>query len=393
MWIEREISPELHAAARTFPAVAVIGPRQVGKTSLLERAFPDHRLVSLDLPTMAELAETRPTEFLARFAPPVIIDEVQYAPGLFRYIKAAIDAEPSARGRFILTGSQSYNLMESLSESLAGRVAILDLVGLSGREWAAASHIDHADWFELLWRGSYPGLWADPEHAPSRERWYQAYVATYLERDVRRLLNVGSLRDFERFLRAAAVRNGQLLNMSDLARDVGISPTTARQWLSVLQASNVVMLLEPYHRSLGKRLVKTPKLYFSDTGLPSFLMGYQSVRTLREGPHAGALFETHVVGQFMRHRAWHRPELALWFWQDRSGAEVDLVVEVDQRLVAIECKLAETPDARDTKGLAKLRAFYGDAAVAACYVACTGAHPHEVVPGVEARPGWVVFGM
>ncbi|RMF84451.1 MAG: DUF4143 domain-containing protein, partial [Nitrospirae bacterium] len=245
-----------------------------------------------------------------------------------------------------------------------------------------------AAWQEFLWRGGFPALWAEGAASPARDRWYQGYVATYLERDVRNLLRVGSLRDFERFLRACAARCGQVLNMSELGRDVGISATTARQWLSVLVASNQILLLEPYYRSLGKRLAKSPKLYFTDTGLAAFLMGYQSPAGLWEGPQAGALWETYVVNQWLRWRDWHHPAATLWYWRDQAGNEVDLLIEIDQRLVAIECKRAERPGPDAGRPVARLRRFYGEAAVAHAYVACTTPEPYDLAPGLTAVPGW-----
>jgi len=216
-------------------------------------------------------------------------------------------------------------------------------------------------------------------------------VATYLERDVRNLLKVGSLRDFERFLRACAARCGQTLNMSEIGRDVGISATTAREWISVLVASNQVLLLEPYYRSLGKRLAKSPKLYFTDTGLAAYLMGYQSAKGLWESPQAGALWESYVVNQWVRWRDWHHPAATLWYWRDQAGNEVDLLIEVDQRLIAIECKRAERPPPEVGRGVARLRRFYGDAAVSHAFVACTTTEPYDLAPGVTAVPGWQVW--
>ena len=239
MWIEREITSELRQIAETFPVLVLIGPRQVGKTSLLERTFPDYSYVSLDIGVNAEAAETRPQEFLKQFPPPLILDEIQYAPTFFRHIKTYVDSRRGENGLFILTGSQNFMLMESVTDSLAGRAVIIPFLGLSGHEWEHVKREKEAFlWKEFLWKGGFPALWADLENPPSRERWYQGYVATYLERDVRNLLNIGNLRDFERFLRACAIRCGQTLNISELGRDVGVSATTSRQWLSILQASN-----------------------------------------------------------------------------------------------------------------------------------------------------------
>ena len=262
----------LRRLAAAFPVLILTGARQTGKTALLKRLFPDHHYVSLDLQLLAEQAEEAPASFLQDHPAPLVIDEVQYAPGLFRHLKVAVDAARSRRGQFILTGSQKFPLMRGVSDSLVGRCAVLELPGL------CVDEMRHAGWRqepaatgEMLVRGSFPELWAD-RTVPARE-FYQSYVSTYLERDLRQIVNVGSLRDFERFLRACAVRAGQLLNKSGIARDIGISQTTVGQWLSALEAGNQVTLLEPFFANVGKRLVKSPKLYFNDTGLLCFLLG------------------------------------------------------------------------------------------------------------------------
>jgi len=280
-----------------------VGTRQVGKTSILERIFPDYGYISLDVAANAEAAETRPQEFLNRFPPPVVLDEIQYAPSFFRHMKTFVDSKRGSNGLFVITGSQNFMLMKNLSESLAGRAAVVPFLGLSGKEWIGAKEASkHFHWRDFPWKGYFPALWADPSLAPSRERWYQGYVSTYLERDVRNLLNVGNLRDFERFIRACAVRCGQILNLSELGRDVGVSTPTSKQWLSVLQASNQIFLLEPYFRSLGKRIFKSPKLYFTDTGLAAYLMGFSSADAFWSSREAGALWKNHVINQWLRWR-------------------------------------------------------------------------------------------
>ena len=392
MWIVRSIAETLRSLSCQFPVLVLVGPRQVGKTALLSRVFGDHEYVALDLPSVAELAETRPELFLERYPPPVVLDEIQYAPGLFRYLKAYVDRHPDQRGLFVLTGSQNYALMHSVSDSLAGRAAVVPFLGLSGQEWGAHDDFVHDFGFpELLWRGSYPALWAEGDDSPPPDRWYQGYVATYLERDVRNLLNVVNLRDFERFLRACAARTGQILNLSDLGRDVGISAVTAREWLSVLQASGQLLLLEPYHRSLGKRLVKSPKLYLTDSGLAAFLMGIRTADALLTSPQAGALFETYGIGQWLRWRDWVEPSANLWFWRDQQGNEVDLVIERNGRLVPIEYKLSQKPGSKDLRGLAKLRKFYGPDEVAHGFVACTSELPFGLAPDTTAVPGWTTW--
>lgn len=393
MWIPRTLSAALIDASRQFPVLVLTGPRQVGKTSLLEHLFPNHRYVSLDDASLAEMAETQPQAFLQAHPPPVILDEVQYAPGLFRYLKVAADKAKNKNGQYLLTGSQSYALMQGVSDSLAGRAAIIPMLGLSMQEWldfqgAQTATVDSNNPWEFLFRGGFPALWATPENPIDRDRWFQSYISTYLERDLRALLRVGNLRDFERFLRACAARCSQTLNMSEIGRDVGVSATTAREWISVLQASNMIFLLEPYYRSLGKRLVKSPKLYFTDTGLAAYLMGFRSAEIMRTSNPMGALWENHVINQWLRWRDWQVPSASLWYWRDQGGNEVDLLIELDGRLQAIEIKLAERPSARDMRGLRALKRFYGPELIASTRIACTTQQPFMVAEGITAVPGW-----
>lgn len=381
MWIDRLAALRLSALLRAFPAVLVTGPRQVGKTALARRLLPDANYISLDLPGTAGAAETRPDAFLAALKGTAVLDEVQHAPSLFRALKASIDADRRP-GRFLLTGSQTFPLMQGVSESLAGRCGILELQPLSWFEVRRAR--PDVEPSRYIADGGYPQLYAEP--VPVAE-WYGAYVATYLERDVRNVLRVGSLRDFERFLRAAAFRTGGILSYSDLARDVGIAPNTARQWLSVLSASGLVRLIEPYHRSLGKRLVKSPKLIFADTGLAAFLLGLQDWEAIARSPVAGAFWETHVINQAMRRLAAEGPPPPIWYWRTPQGAEVDLLLERGGRLVAVECKLSEHPGTDALSGIRALERFYGERAIAGSYVACTTRSAYEISPGVMAVDG------
>ncbi|HSS52946.1 MAG TPA: ATP-binding protein [Thermoanaerobaculia bacterium] len=384
MFIDRQLSEQVLSAARQFPALVITGGRQTGKTTLLQHLFPEASFASLDLPSAAFQADERGEEFLRSYPEPVILDEVQYAPGLFRYLKAAIDAKRSERGRFLMTGSQKFSLMQSLSESLAGRVAVLELDTLGSTEIVAALPEEIILPEEILWRGGFPELWRDRE-IESR-LFYSSYVATYLERDVRLALRVGSLRDFERFVRACALRSGQLLNLTDLARDVGISGSTAREWLSVLEASNQVMLLEPYFNNLTRRLIKTPKLYFRDTGLLCFLLGLESPSALASSLLSGAVWETFVLGQILRARAAAGSAAQVFFWRDTHGAEVDFLIEQNARVRLIEAKWAETlSDPRTVKPLLTVRDLLGERAAAEHWIACRTPHPHTFPgqPGVR----------
>jgi uncharacterized protein len=345
MWITRDIYPTVQALTGQRPAVLLTGARQAGKTSLLAKAFPSHAYVSLDLPSVAEAAETDGEAFLRRYPAPAIIDEVQYAPRLFRYLKHAIDQRRDVPGQYLLTGSQKFSLMQGVSESLAGRIAIVELHSLSLMEIERYSgeRADGDRFWQWLFTGGYPELYArslDPA------RFYSDYVSAYLERDVRQVLNVRNLRDFDRFLRLCAIRTGQLVSMNGIASEIGISPTTARTWLSVLESSNVIVLLEPYYRNLGKRMVKTPKLYFLDTGLACFLAGFRSVRDLQSSSLLGAFFETQVLAQLIRWYANRGERPSVYFYRDHQGNEVDFVVPVGERLRLIEAKLSDTSDTR-----------------------------------------------
>lgn len=349
----------------------VTGPRQVGKTSLLLHDHPGRTYLTFDDPSLARHAETQPGDFLDQLAEPAMLDEVQYVPSLFRHLKRRIDQDRRP-GRFLMTGSQSFALMQHVSESLAGRCGVLEMTSLSLRE-ATRAFPDLAD-LEFLVRGGFPELYAGRFERPAD--WYAAYLATYLERDVRNLRQVGDLRDFDRFLRAAAFRSGTLLSYAELARDVGIAPNTAKAWVSVLEASGQIYLLEPYHRSMGKRLVKSPKLYFVDAGLACYLLGIPQAETFRTSPLAGALWETFVVGQVLRHFRVEGQRPALWFWRTAYGEEVDLLVERGGRFVAIECKLSETPGPDALRGFRSLVHFYGENALEAGFVACRSSHSY-----------------
>ncbi len=358
MWIDREIRPALEQVAATRPVSLITGPRQSGKTSLLQKTFPEHDYVSLDLPADAEEAEEDGERFLGRFSGPVIIDEVQYAPRLFRFIKAAVDRRRETPGQFILTGSQKFSLMQGVTESLAGRISLVELhsLSLAELEKGLGERAEGETFWQWLVAGGYPELHA--REIPA-SRFFSDYVATYLERDVRQALNVRSLRDFDRFLRLSALRTGQLLNAQALAAEVGVAATTIKSWLSVLEASNVIALLPPYFRNAGKRLVKTPKLYFLDTGLACFLAGIRTPEELRQSALRGALFETQVIGQVIRHYANRVSPREFYFYRDQRGTEVDLVIPSGERLHLVECKVAEAPSTR-VPAFERLTELYGE---------------------------------
>ncbi|HDZ23087.1 MAG TPA: ATP-binding protein [Desulfobacteraceae bacterium] len=385
MWIKRKYEKTLKDLFKQFPVVVLTGARQVGKTALVQRLFPGFSYVSLDLPSLSEQAEQNPHDFLAGHEEPLIIDEVQYAPSLFRHLKGIVDKKKTP-GRFILTGSQNFSLMQGISESLAGRCAVLNMLNLSFRELKET--VETADADSYLFKGGFPELYEKPE-IDSRF-WYAAYLATYLERDVRNISTVGNLRDFDRFLRASAIRTGQILSYSELARDVGIAPNTAKKWISILQASGQIVLIEPYHRNLGKRLIKSPKLYMCDTGLAAFLMGFEKLDEVMRHPVAGALWETHVVMQVVRHYFSRGRHLPLWYWRTVHGAEVDLLIEKGGRFVAVEAKTSESPDKKALKGIQALQRFYGNQSLISGYIASRTLHAYPLSDTVKAVPGSLI---
>ncbi len=358
MWYKREISKLVLDSAAHFPAVVLTGARQSGKTTLLKKLFPDHTYVSLDIPSTAEMADKEPDLFLKRYHAPVLIDEVQYAPGLFRHLKSAIDQTRHEMGRYIITGSQKFPLMQEVSDSLAGRAAILELEHLSAREIASRNgrpeNLDSL--LELVARGGPPELWRNRTNPTNL--YFGSYLSTYLERDVRQILNVSSLRDFERFIRACAARSGEPLVKSTLAREVGISLTAVTAWLSVLQASNQIAFLEPWFSNFGKRLVKTPKMYFCDTGLLCYLLGLTE-RNLATSPFVGGVWETFVYAELRKAARVSPDPVTLWFYRDKQQLEIDFLVLGGGHGRLVECKWTEHPDSTDTRNLDKLSGLVG----------------------------------
>ncbi len=376
-YIPRSLEAVLQKAVGQFPATVLIGPRQSGKTTLLKNLFADRfPLISLEAPDVRLAALADPRGFLNLYSPPAIFDEIQYAPELLPYIKERIDAQRDRPGQYILSGSQNLLMMQQVSESLAGRTAVLKLLPLSrwevyrqpqrrlpwegGETTPLPSQTLRRLWEDLL-RGSYPELIKDTSR--DVRLWQAGYIQTYLERDVRHLRNIGDLTLFQTFLRALAARSGQILNLSDLARDIGISVNTARAWLSILEAGFQIIILRPYYANIGKRLVKSPKVYFMDTGLLCYLVGLRDVEHAMLGPMSGAIFENLVVSELVKIYTHRGEEPPLYYWRTASGSEVDLVIETQEGLVPLEIKHAETPRPEMAREMLRFRKdFAGKAA-------------------------------
>lgn len=349
-YVPRDIEPRITAAAEQFPVVVVTGPRQTGKSTLLTELFPDHGYVTLDDPVVRRTAVEDPGLFVDRCPDQCVVDEVQYAPEILPYIKMRVDNDRSRTGVFFLTGSEVFPLMKGLSESLAGRGAIFELLGLSSGEYPVGS-TDVSGLFQRCFTGEYP----EPlVHKADRNTYYGGYIQTYVERDVRRVESIRDLVVFQQFLELVAARVGGLLNLSELAKDAGVSQPTARRWMAVLETSRIVYLLRPFHRNITKRTIKAPKVYFTDTGLLSYLLKYPDWRSLSSGPQAGAMLENYVVIELLKAKLNHGYLYELSFYRDSNKNEVDLVIDCGRSTHLCEIKLAKTVRPRHYSTLSRL---------------------------------------
>ena len=356
--IPRAAAPTLERLARGFPVVALTGPRQSGKTTLAKSVFSEKAYVSLENPDEREFALQDPKRFLQRFSNGAVLDEVQRCPELLSWLQGWVD-ERGIMGDFVLTGSAQFDLIAGITQTLAGRVGRVELLPLSAAELVAA-HQAPPNLHAAMFQGAYPALYA---REVSPQDWFANYIATYLERDVRQLLAVRDLGQFQTFVKMCAARTGQLLNLTSLGADCGISSVTAKQWLSVLESSYIVTLLQPHHRNFGKRLVKAPKLYFCDVGLAAWLLGIRDAATLETHAARGALFETYVITELLKQRFNAGQPRDLYFWRDSTGNEVDVLIETAQGLQAVEIKSGSTFASDWTSSLKKWKQFAGDEAI------------------------------
>ncbi len=347
-YYKREIEKKIKDAARQFPVVALTGPRQSGKSTLLQHLYPAYGYFTFDDPLLRQAAKDDPGLFIDNITRPVILDEIQYVPELMPYIKMIVDKNRRQYGQFILTGSQVFNLMDSLSETLAGRVVILELLPFTLQETKLSIKVGLKDLFDACFKGFYP----DPAvHHTDPKLFYSSYLQTYIERDIRQLRSVHDTALFQRFMGLLAARNASLLNVTNVANACAISHTTAQNWLSLLESSRIVFLLRPYLANLGKRLVKSSKIYFTDTGLLSYLLRYPTSETLQYGPSAAAIFENYIIIEALKYKFNSSALFELYYYRDSNKNEIDLLIETARDLYLYEIKMKRNIMKRDYKVL------------------------------------------
>ena len=382
---KRELSDKILQWARQYPVVTLTGPRQSGKTTLAKSLFPEHAYANLENPVERDYAASDPVAFLGQYSGGVVIDEIQRVPSLLSYIQCIVDENPDKHGRFILTGSQNLQIMRGVSQSLAGRTALASLLPFSLAELGGSQDV-----WETLWRGFFPRIFHDNLNPTEALAFY---TATYLERDVRELVKVKDLSRFSQFLRLCAGRTGQLLNAANLAADCGIAGKTAMEWVSILEASYIIRRLSPWFSNVSKRLSKTPKMYFLDTGLVCYLLGIDSPGQLANHPLRGAIFETFVMTEFWKHYANCGVTDRLFHYRDGAQREIDLLDECSPRRLLVEIKSGQTPSAEWGETLKRISAeIPGTSRLCVVY----GGRLSQVRSGVEyvpwSRIGGELFG-
>ena len=339
MWFDRYIEKSIFSAVKSRPVVLLTGARQTGKSSLLQKMFNELEYITLDSIQYAAQAKENPDYFLSNFKQPVILDEIQYAPELFRHIKLLVDQNRIDYGQWILTGSQKFELMQSVGDSLAGRIRIIHLETLSALEIRQQS-VDNLT--DFIWKGGYPELWSNP--AIEIHSFFEDYIQTYLERDLRQIINISNLVDFQRFIRICATRIGQLINYRDMANDVGVSDVTIKSWLGALEQSGIIYRLPPFYANIGKRFIKAPKLYFADHGLAAYLLNIHNYNQWQNHIYKGNLWENVVFSELIK-TGQYKPGKNLFFYRDQNGVEMDFIIEKgvteSSPIVLIEAKASE----------------------------------------------------
>jgi uncharacterized protein len=350
--IPRHATPRLHRLLQGFPIVTLTGPRQSGKTTLVKAKLSEKPYISLESPSHREFAQSRPAEFLAQYPDGAVIDEVQRAPNLFSELQVVVDASQKM-GLFVLTGSQNLSLLSGISQSLAGRTALIELLPLSIAELHGSNLLDK-EYASHLVKGFFPALFSRELEA---HEWLQAYVITSAERDARQLTAIHDLSTFQRFLKLTAARSGQILNFQSFANDVGVSDKTIKNWLSILETCYLIHFVRPYSANFGKRLIKAPKLYLTDVGMMASLLGIRTPEQVANHPLRGALFETMVVNELLKNRLNAGLRETLYFWRDNSGTEIDLIIERASEIAAVEIKSAPSISGDSLKNIHLWRSY------------------------------------
>ena len=397
MYIDRTLESHIKTISSQFKVILVTGARQVGKSTLLKHCDSERNYVALDDYRERELAINDPELFLQRHKAPLIIDEIQYAPNILSYIKIAVDASDK-KGQYWLTGSQQFHMMKNVTESLAGRVAIIDLKGLSLKELDFLEQIpflptidyiekmrknsrkhELTDIYEKIWRGSYPEVNANNTDWAT---FYKSYLRTYIERDIKDLNAVKNEMDFLKFLRVLAARTGQMLDYTDISKEVGVSVPTIKSWISLLVSSNIVYLLQPYYSNINNRIVKTPKVYFLDTGLCSYLTNWDTPLVLESGAMCGAIFETYVVSEIIKSYNHNIKEPNIYYYRDKDKREIDVIIEQNGKLYPVEIKKSANPDKSAIKNFSVIpNNKIGDGAVI-----CLAKEDYPITESVNAVP-------
>lgn len=363
-YITRKIESSILHAVKTFPGIVITGPRQSGKTTLLKHLLPDYRYITFDDPLSRERARSDPNFFLNSLGEKAIIDEIQHVPEILSYIKIKIDEKREVKGRFVFTGSQQFHLMKNIGDTLAGRIAVFDLLPFSVTELESSIQAVNAktNFLSALKRGSYPELVLDM-HIDAGT-WFRSYFQTYLERDIRGLYNIGSLRDFQQFVRLLAARCSEVLNLSSYSRDLGISIPTIKTWLSILEASRIIFLLPPWYNNQGKRITKSPKLYFLDTGFAAYLSGVAADDSFLDRPLAGNLFENYIIQETVKSFLHQGKQPPIYFFRTNNQLEIDIIIEKSaEYIIPVEIKLTQTPRLRDGAYLERFRQLFTDSGI------------------------------
>lgn len=349
-YVHRAIEKELLRAAKEFPVIVLTGPRQTGKSTVLQKIFPKHDYATFDDPLTSKLANDDPKFFLSR-ADKMIVDEIQYVPSLLPFIKMAVDAARRNAGHFILTGSQYFTLMRDISESLAGRAALYELLPFSSEEIPhGPGDGEMRQSFSAMFHGFFPEVVA---HNVDRNRFYAAYLQTYLERDIRQITSVHDLKVFQNFLELLAARAGNILNIHELSKEAGVSFTSARRWISILESTRLIYLLRPFTKNITKRVIKSPKLYFTDTGLLAYILRYPNAATMSAGPQAGAFFENFILAEILKLKYNHNLNFEPYFYRDSNHNEIDFVLDYGVAIKMFEVKCISTPNEKHLANLKK----------------------------------------